>query len=119
MGVRQTERGSAHLLSGSVDGPALGEGDVRHRGIPCATISELKQAQAEPDELTDIIVQAQRCIAMPPIITYPLVLLAHERGDTDEHANPDAALLAADEHRGVPVDEFASARTLLEPLFMV
>ena len=56
---------------------------------------------------------------MPLMITYPFVLLAHECGDTDEHANLDAALLAADEHCGVPVDEFASARTLLEPLSMV
>jgi hypothetical protein len=121
MRTRQTERRNTHLLSGSVDRPALEEGDAQHHVVipPCATISELKQAQGEQDKLTDSIVQAQHRIAMPPIIAYPLVLLAHERGDAEERANPEVVLPAADEHFGVPVNEIALARALLELLVMV
>ena len=67
--------------------------------------------------------QAQRRIAVPPVVAYPLVLLAHQRGDAEEleaRADLEAALPAADdEHRGVPVDELALARALLEPLAVV
>ena len=119
MSTRQAERRNAHLLSGSVDRPALEVGDVQHVVILCATISELKQVQAEQEKLTDNNVQAQHCIAMLPIIAYPLVLLTHERGDAEEHVNLEVVLPAADEHFGVPVDEIALARALLEPLVMV
>ena len=58
-------------------------------------------------------------IAVPPVTAYPLVLLAHECGDTEERADLEAALPAADEHFGVPGDELALVCALLELLAMV
>ena len=63
--------------------------------------------------------QVQHYIAMPPIIAYPLVLLIHECGDAEEHANLKVVLPAANKHFGVPVNEIVLVCALLELLIMV